>query len=304
VVKTDTTGFAPFEWKDSILMVRSTGGAVADVVNNFQTANDAVALEGELLASTVVGDVNGVRGFVTPTPVTFKVLPEIVDTINDNPKEVSFAWNLPSADIPFSLNTDQDGNRFSMYLATNPVFIIYALPTGPNQFDNLADFVSELNASGGVGAPAFDVRLGDDGKVYMSAQDGYVIGGYGVFDPEVSFLSSEGVAFDLSTTEFGLVESGVSSLAVSELSDSNEIAALLSRVFDLSSTTENGELNTTVFGVTAADNADLTAVWAHTQSSSGDRTVEAHELTLLATVNTLGNEFSLLNFIPQPVLPG
>jgi hypothetical protein len=192
-----------------------------------------------------------------------------------------------------------------MYLATNPVFIIYALPTGPNQFDNLADFVSELNASGGVGAPAFDVRLGDDGKVYMSAQDGYVIGGYGVFDPEVSFLSSEGVAFDLSTTEFGLVDSVGSTIDTAALGFSTEVAAVLNSLFDfdavLGGTTDNGMLNTTVFAVTAADNANVTAIWAHTQSTTGDNTLDSFELNLLATVNTLGNEFGIHNFMPKPV---
>lgn len=39
----------------------------------------------------------------------------------------------------------------------------------------------------------------------------------------------------------------------------------------------------------------MTAIWAHTQSSSGDNTVEDYELNLLATVNTIGGEFGVSN---------
>jgi hypothetical protein len=55
--------------------------------------------------------------------------------------------------------------------------------------------------------------------------------------------------------------------------------------------------------VTAADNANVTAIWAHTQSTTGDNTVDSYELNLLATVNTLGNEFGINNFMPKPVPP-
>jgi hypothetical protein len=252
--------------------------------------------------------VNGVKGFVTQTPVKFKVLPEVSDTVGIFPKEVSFAWNLPSADIPFSLNTDQDDSRFNMFSQPiNSGFILYSLPTGPNQFDNLADFVSGLNASGPVGAPAFGARLGDDGKVYLSAPDGYAIGGNALFDPEVSFFSGEGVAFDLSTTEFGLVDSVGSTINAAALGFSTEVAAVLNSLFDfdavLGGTSDNGMHNTTVFAVTAADNANVTAIWAHTQSTTGDNTVDSFELNLLATVNTLGNEFGIHNFMPKPVPP-
>jgi hypothetical protein len=109
--------------------------------------------------------------------------------------------------------------------------------------------------------------------------------------------------FDLSQTEFSLVTSFDSALSTLEINDADKVSELLADLFEFGVTTDNDSLNTTVFAVTAEDDPNVTAIWAHTQSSSGDSTVDAHELSLLATVNTLGNEFSLLNFIPQPVLP-
>jgi hypothetical protein len=64
-------------------------------------------------------------------------------------------------------------------------------------------------------------------------------------------------------------------------------------------------INSSIFAVTAADNDNVTAIWAHTQSSFDDNTVEDFELSLLATVNTLGDEFWIQNFANIPtVMPG
>jgi hypothetical protein len=304
-------GFAPFEWDFSLLTVRSTGSSVADVVNNFQTAYDLVALESALLASTVDGDVTGVEGFVTQTTVTKHEYAYTESLVSSFTLEISFAWDLPSVDTPFTMTTEQNlFNSICLGLTERGgsyTSFYYPFAAGTQSFDNLADFVTTLNAAGGPTAPDFTARLGDDGKVYLSAPDGYYIGGAGIFWPEVSFTSSESVAFDLSTTEFGLVDSADSTIDTAALGFSTEVAAVLNSMFDfnavLGGTTDNGKLNTTVFGVTAADNANVTAIWAHTQSTTGDNTVESYELNLLATVNTLGNEFSLLNFLPKPVTP-
>jgi hypothetical protein len=304
-------GFAPFEWDFSLLTVRSTGSSVADVVNNFQTAYDLVALESALLASTVDGDVTGVEGFVTQTTVTKHEYAYTESLVSSFTLEISFAWDLSSVDTPFTMTTEQNlFNSICLGLTERGgsyTSFYYPFAAGTQSFDNLADFVTTLNAAGGPTAPDFTARLGDDGKVYLSAPDGYYIGGAGIFWPEVSFTSSESVAFDLSTTEFGLVDSADSTIDTAALGFSTEVAAVLNSMFDfnavLGGTTDNGKLNTTVFGVTAADNANVTAIWAHTQSTTGDNTVESYELNLLATVNTLGNEFSLLNFLPKPVTP-
>lgn len=87
-------------------------------------------------------------------------------------------------------------------------------------------------------------------------------------------------------------------MTAADLAVSDRIAALLDGVFDFTGS-DNGALNTSVFAVTAADDATRTAVWVHRQSAADDATVEAHELSLLAIVNTTGEEFSYENFALQ-----
>ncbi|MGV1046672.1 beta strand repeat-containing protein [Limnohabitans sp.] len=311
-VTQDKAGFAPFEWDLSLLTVRSTGSSVSDVVNNFQTAYDLVALESALLASTVDGDVTGVEGYATQRLVTTPSLRGGTETqVGFYATEVYYAWELPSVDTPFSITVVQNQyNSNSLGLAEIGGYTESSHPfaTGTYSFDNLADFVATLNAaSTNPNAPDFTARLGDDGRVILSVPDGYYVSGAGVFMPVVTYTLNEGVAFDLSTTEFGLVDSAESTLNADALSSSTDVAAVLNSVFDFNAafggTTDNSEINTTVFGVTAADNPNVTAIWAHTQSSTGDSTVEAHELNLLATVNTLGQEFQLANFLPKPATP-
>ena len=108
--------------------------------------------------------------------------------------------------------------------------------------------------------------------------------------------------FDLSTTEFGLVESKQTGLSVGELSDAEKVSELLASVFDFSVTGANSALNTTIFAITASDDDSVTAIWAHQQSSVDDDTVDAGELFKLATVNTIDGAFGLDNFdILHPV---
>lgn len=118
------------------------------------------------------------------------------------------------------------------------------------------------------------------------------------------------VAFDLSANEFGLVSSSANRvLDASSIRTAEDVAGLLNSVFDfgtlLGGTTDNGSVNTTIFAVTASDDASVTAIWAHTQSSFGDSTVEHVELNLLATVNTIDGEFGRNNLDilqSQPVI--
>ena len=106
--------------------------------------------------------------------------------------------------------------------------------------------------------------------------------------------------FDLSNAEFGLVTSPFSNVAAADLTEADLVAQLLNQVFDFNSafggTLDNGELNTTLFGVTASDDETVTAIWAHTQSTSGDDSIGAEELSLLAVVNTSGSAFGADNF--------
>lgn len=55
-VTIDDNGFAPFEWEDAVVTVLTEGNADADLVTNFQTDHDVIALEGELAESTLSGN--------------------------------------------------------------------------------------------------------------------------------------------------------------------------------------------------------------------------------------------------------
>ena len=57
------------------------------------------------------------------------------------------------------------------------------------------------------------------------------------------------------------------------------------------------------FAVTAADDQNVTAIWAHLQSSASDDTVTVDEMSLLAIMHTIGGEFGYQNFLPEPVYP-
>jgi ABC-type iron transport system FetAB ATPase subunit len=108
--------------------------------------------------------------------------------------------------------------------------------------------------------------------------------------------------FDLSAIEFGLIRSEFSNLSASELDDASLVRDLLDDAFlfgDFGG--ESSRINTTIFAITAEDNDNVTAIWAHTQSSANDQTVDVFELSLLATVYTRGEEFDLDNFRPEPV---
>ena len=172
-------------------------------------------------------------------------------------------------------------------------------------YENLGALLETLNTSG---IPKYTLK--DNGDHVLLLLDTATAATVSSFPVMVKGLVafSDVAALDLSTTEFGLVTSVESTLKAAALSSSTDVAAVLNSLFDfdavLGGTTDNSEINTTVFAVTAADNPNVTAIWAHTQSSTGDNTLEAYELNLLATVNTLGQEFQLANFKPAvPVIP-
>jgi hypothetical protein len=122
-----------------------------------------------------------------------------------------------------------------------------------------------------------------------------------------STLSGEAVDYaygddgyiDLSTVEFGVVDSWESDLDASELSDVSKVVDSLADVFKFGAF-DNETLNTTVFAITAEDDRSQTAIWVHKQSSADDRTVSADEMSLLAIVHTIGGEFGYQNFLPEP----
>jgi hypothetical protein len=310
VVKTDTTGFAPFEWNDSILMVRSTGGAVADVVNNFQTANDTVALEGELLASTVEGVVNGVVVTRTVLDVNIFFLPTDTDGITPSLYSSggvlvdALAWRV-SADYgtPSDLLTSPITLVQNLQLDAQVAGVVSSTASA-GTYENLGALLETLNTSG---IPKYALKdNGDHVLLLLDTATAATVSSRPVMAKGLVAFSDV-AELDLSTTEFGLVTSVESTINAAALSSSTDVAAVLNSLFDfdavLGGTTDNGMLNTTVFAVTAADNANVTAIWAHTQSTTGDSTVDSYELNLLATVNTLGNEFGIHNFMPKPVPP-
>ncbi|WP_205126767.1 hypothetical protein [Nitrincola tibetensis] len=124
---------------------------------------------------------------------------------------------------------------------------------------------------------------------------------------EVEYLSSFEfkAGFDLSEMEFGLISAAHNqaahmTVAAADLTNAEKVADLLNDLFNFNSVTDNGEINTSIFAVAAADNADVTAIWAHQQSSTDDSSLESYEMKLLALVNTTGGELTAENFLPQP----
>jgi hypothetical protein len=105
--------------------------------------------------------------------------------------------------------------------------------------------------------------------------------------------------FDLSHTEFGMLNSSSSGLRVSDLTDVQKVVDRLVSAFDFSPI-ENGSLNATVFAITASNDSTQTALWVHQQSSTDDRTVTVDEMTLLAVLHTTGGQFEAHNFTANP----
>ncbi len=91
-----------------------------------------------------------------------------------------------------------------------------------------------------------------------------------------------------------------SDVDVDDLTSAEDVASLLNDIFDFDAGLD-GVLNTTVFSIVAADNKYESALWVHTQAHDEDDTVEAEELTLLATVclaeaDTFGSRVDVRDF--------
>ncbi|HWJ69179.1 MAG TPA: hypothetical protein VNS79_03920 [Sphingobium sp.] len=108
--------------------------------------------------------------------------------------------------------------------------------------------------------------------------------------------TTAGAHFDLDTDEFGFVSSGVSGLDVSALSNANAVAERLEELFYLTAHGEDHVENSSIFAINAHDDPTTTAIWAHTQSSNNDHTIDANELTLLAIIHTTGGEFGRTSY--------
>jgi len=320
-------GFAAFEWDESVVTLRSTGSKEADIINNFQVGGwvvvadgedyvgDSIGLEGALLNSTVEGDVEWSAGAITF--VEEPVYQYVYVNFGDQQGEPFLEWKYGSMTLDTSgFDLDKPititAPNFNVYFRDtdgDPSQTFWTFTAGSlNSWNALAqDITSELNTYYGAGTVTYSVV---DGDLVFRALPGYQFNSAGDSSLAVTGTSTETylTAFDLSTDEFGLVFSANSTLDAAEIGSASDVAGLLSSLFDFDAvnggTTDNGEINTTVFAVTAADNNKVTAIWAHTQSSSGDSTVDDFELSLLATVNTLGGEFRYENFANYSVMPG
>lgn len=202
--------------------------------------------------------------------------------------------------------------------------IRFSLNFQNSAYDSVDDFMAQLNASKVILEDyntnssklqeALALSLSGslvDGQLSISAPEAPAgtklglldSGGDTNFSAQLSSLLIQRPDFDLDTMEFGLVDSAYSTLATSELGDAAKVAALLNQLFQFDANGEDGVLNTSVFAVTAHDDPNATAIWAHRQSSANDSTVEAIELYQLAQVNTLGHEFDWHNFAQaQPMV--
>ena len=330
--------------------VVDSGTLTFDIVDStVQVSDDLIALEGELAESTLDGVVDAVLADPVAVPVSVgsSAVSAGSDLVTGGPTLV-FDWDQ-----------DYDGGRIEITggeflrfytgiygtadqgIALNR-FNFGAVDASTDlvnlSFDNLEDFVAALNSTQDQGQDAIDI-VGTivDGNLVLSLNEPYdsenTGGSWRVYSEQIDIEIDAivGTNFDLSTTEFGLVDSASSTLSSVDVSDADEVADLLNTVFDFDTMQMkprgqgqlpsedptvidldgggSGEINTTIFAVTASDDDSVTAIWAHTQSSSDDRTVEAEELNLLTTVNTTGGEFSSSNFaiwdgqsFEQPIL--
>jgi hypothetical protein len=144
--------------------------------------------------------------------------------------------------------------------------------------------ISEINTTDEL---VVDFDLNINPSYYMPSGDLFDMGGIDNQAYELllyTLIHDAGISRDQINGTYSTPES--LDVTSDELTDADAAAALLNELFNFDLTTDNGELNTTVFAITASDDASLSAVWVHTQSSTDDSTVDAEELTLLTTVET------------------
>lgn len=117
------------------------------------------------------------------------------------------------------------------------------------------------------------------------------------FVGDVEVVEGEGgMSFDLDAQEFGLITSTHSTISAADLSNAESVASALNSAYFFSASGGDSTQNTSIFAVTANNNSNVTAIWAHEQSSFNDSTVTSTELHLLALVHTLNGEFQWDNF--------
>ena len=115
----------------------------------------------------------------------------------------------------------------------------------------------------------------------------------GTAEGVVSSSETSNNLFNLDQDEFGLITQAASG---SDIGDADAVAQLLNNHFSFAANDTDDELNTSIFAITGSDDDNLTALWAHEQSTTDDSTVASAELFKLALVNTSGGDFSLSNF--------
>ncbi|PWL33441.1 MAG: hypothetical protein DCO97_19615, partial [Marivita sp. XM-24bin2] len=334
-VTEDDAGVPAYE-EDATVTEVFSGNAAADVITNFQVANDVIGIEGALLGS--LGGASFVS--VTGAPVFIweqAVQLEVAEQAPIDPTGSTSALATRSDVLTWDWAADYDGGPIRIEDGA-PQFIKvqgdtyldrYAewdvsfgigdnpdLSDGP--FDSLNELVAAIEGNQWTGDQGIDIEAdvvdgnlefrvsgvaADDSNDQLRSDFGIDYEWVIRNGPEAKFemLVRDSELFDLSTTGFGLVDSEASTLEASAIADAEEVAALLRKVFDFSGDTPNADVNTTIFAVTASDDASETAIWAHTQSSADDDTVEALELNLLGTVVTVGDgagndEFGIENF--------
>jgi hypothetical protein len=290
-VTVDDTGYAQFSSTDATADTISVYNPNADVVSNFQAENgttatpiDQIVLEGDLALSTAVAAVNAtVAGQEFPegldlSTVEFGVVSSAVNAGQSDSEPDSISVGAETSGLDYSIGT----SSISISIDGGNTFDTYSIGT----LDTLNDLADAINQGGLVTA---DVGNGRFTLTELVASDEL----QAVFDLELSWNDSFIVKDTYVET---LVTPAETSVTASELENADAVAALLGDVFFTGTTTDNSVVNTTVFAVTASDDPNQTAIWAHTQTTTGDATIDANDLSLLSMVNTLDTEFSFENF--------
>ena len=92
------------------------------------------------------------------------------------------------------------------------------------------------------------------------------------------------------------------SVTTTTMTDATHVAALLNELYNFGSGID-GVLNTTAFSITSSNSPTNSALWVHTQSYDGDHTIDASELSLLATIQTTGSEIGSYDFSYTDLFP-
>ncbi len=307
-ISTDQDGLAAMEGGMGYVFAQSDQNQ-PDRIYNFATGDggDQIVLEAQLAASTLNGEVN----HVLPESILIDVTPTYGNSV---PGIGVFRAVLTEIDFnqPFNFVAPLSFRAGTYDFATQLHDYRWTAPEGT--YANLADLQTALNANK-LGAYAIRVEL--DPTPYSQTIEGvttiypqsilYIVDELGA-DGLAKEISTGGIGgeltgklevpgvFNLDSDEFGLVSAMLNAqseqtVSAADLSNAAKTAALLNSLFDFDATADDDMLNTSVFAVTAADQPDQTAIWAHTQSAQDDGTVSADELTLLALVSSQASDF-------------